>query len=162
MASEKTQKSYGATETADGTIKYDTMFYGVAISDWVQNVHHIQAVKHGWVCYPLAEGSFGFDNLAHSISLLLEKTKDIKACTKDDLDKLADLVHQGWVRNYVYWRDNKPWVSSRIYHTPHNSLGDTRRNKCALTSYCDLDADEKDKDIIIASAVLELLGICSL
>lgn len=156
------EKRYGATETADGTIKYYTVLYGVSISDWVQNVYRTQSIEYGWIYYPLAEGSFEFDNLVHSITALLSRTRfdSFDSLTFDQTrDMLADLVHQGWVKNYIYWRDNEPWVSNRLYRAPHNSLGDARRNKCALTSYSELNADEKDKDIVVVNAILKLLGI---
>jgi hypothetical protein len=157
-AKSKSQK-YFATQTADGKISYSLVLNGVQIDDWVQNIHYMQCEQHAWDYRPLIKGNFGYDNLVHSVVAVFSYHKNIKDCDRHDKEAIAGLVHQGWAKNYIYWRDNEPWEYSHLYRKPYNPLGDNRRNKCALSDYKDLDADEKDKDLVIANIIYDLSGI---
>ena len=64
---------------------------------------------------------------------------------------MADLIHQALAINYIYWRDNKPWLRKGEGYTKANKpLNDERRNMCAVSKYEELPEDEKEKDLIIA------------
>lgn len=42
-----------------------------------------------------------------------------------------------------------------ILHLPANKLGDARRNKCASSTFEELDEEERNKDIILAKCLLK-------
>jgi hypothetical protein len=105
----------------------------------------------GWKYFPLSKGSFGYDNIAVSLGFV-----DCKVPLTREL--IAEMVHNGWVCNYTFWRDNKPFEDpSGNYKKPYTPLGDERRNACASTPFAQLPQDEKDKDLIIADFVLKCL-----
>ncbi len=64
--------------------------------------------------------------------------------------EIADFIHQGWVINYNYWRDHKPWEKEVCRNKPAKPLNDERRNLCAETKFSDLPNDEKEKDLLLA------------
>ena len=135
-----------AIMTADGKYSYDMLINGISLHDWVTEVNKYNSIKNGWKIFPLKKGAFGYDNLAMCIGYIHSKID-----SDTTLEEMADMVHEGWILNYVYWRDNQPWNrADYIYHKPTNKLGDDRRNKCAETSHRMLPKDERDKDIIIA------------
>jgi len=71
------------------------------------------------------------------------------------LDECAENVHIGWTKNYTFWRDNPPFQTQpTLYIAPFNPLGDERRNTCANTPYSQLPQEEKDKDLVIAEAIM--------
>jgi hypothetical protein len=124
--------------TADGTVLY---------SKWdslVQKVHKKNSEFHKWKYFPLVPGAFGYDNLMHSVNEVMSTTDDASDGEK---------VHRGWVKNYVFWRDNPP--KDTFYRMPYAPLGDERRNLCASTAYSDLPADEREKDDVIAKFIRE-------
>lgn len=70
---------------------------------------------------------------------------------KSTIDEIANLIHQGWIINYVFWRDNEPWTFEKIkYQKPYKTLNDEQLNICASTHYEDLVEEEKNKDLILA------------
>ena len=106
-----------------------------------------------WKYVELKPGSFGYENMATSIGYMFDKME--KGC---DIYKCAALVHDGWVINYLFWRDNLPASKHvGIYFAPAKKLGDARRDHCAATKYEDLEDEEQEKDYVIADAALELL-----
>jgi len=145
------------TTTADGLCSYDRIYRSRQLRQWIEDVHRANCLANGWRVTPLKVGAFGYDNLAlslHHLFNLLEKDPEASE------EQRAAAIHDGWAQNYVYWRDNKPWLNSArgTYHKPASALGDTRRNMCASTSYDELPQDEKDKDLIIDKIVNELDG----
>lgn len=149
-----------ATCTADGSYQYSRVMCGKPLSEWVDIVHRYMSDKSGWKYFPLSPGAFGYDNLVMSISELL-----IKISNKDNefsrlligtstVDQLANHVHEGWVKNYTYWRDNSPFLANPSYKKPAKPLGDERRNMCASLKYDDLPRDEKDKDIMVVDCII--------
>jgi len=78
-----------------------------------------------------------------------------------DVEQIAELIHDGWCINYLYWRDHKPWLKAHDgdYKRPSKSLGDARRDLCAKQSYSELDEDEKEKDRIIALFIQQELEV---
>ena len=111
----------------------------------VQETHKHNCEVNGWQFKPLLRGAFGYDNLCLSIAKLLD-------CNQMQLtdEKAAEIVHDGWVQNYLYWRDNSPWTNTSV-----NPIGDERRDKCAATKFIDLPQEEKDKDFIISNFILK-------
>lgn len=139
--------------TANNQFKYNQEFYGYLLSDLVQSCHKNSAEVYNWKLFPLLEGQFGYDNLAVSIGHSLSNI-DIKNC---NVEELANLIHEGWVINYVYWRDNEPYLLNDFYLKPFNALGDDRRNLCANTKFINLSKEEQEKDIIIAKYLMSIL-----
>jgi len=142
-----------AVETANKKYKYDDEFNGKKLCELVDKVHKYMSEKLKWTYNPLYPGTFGYDNMAMSIGHALSeiKLKDMK--TKE----LASLIHDGWIINYVYWRDNSPWLTNELYKKPYNKLGDERRNACVVP-YNELSKDEQYKDDIIAECLIDLFS----
>ena len=92
---------------------------------------------------------FGYDNMAMSIRYCFIRD------TLTTEEGLADAIHRGWSHNYIYWRDNKPWVTDSRYKKPFKELGDENRNMLSITSFKDLPKEEQEKDLIIARILIE-------
>ncbi len=122
------------------------------LSNVVQDLHKYNSNKNGWKFFPLKEGCFGFDNLVVSICYTLNKVKTQDKLKNIGIEKLSDYVHRAWIKNYVYWRDNEPWVHGK-YTKASKPLGDKNRNTLAETDYYDLPEEEKEKDRIIAQFI---------
>ena len=91
--------------TADGLITYQQVLKGKTIDCWVQEVHCANCTENRWKYMPLKPGAFGYDNLAHSIVTAIE-------CDNLDVNIMADAIHRGWIKNYTFWRDNKPYATN--------------------------------------------------
>lgn len=141
-----------ADQTANQEFSYAEVYYGHSLAEWVNLAHKELSLASGWGYTPLKPGMFGFDNMAMSIGHTFRSSKDI---SKLSVDQVAQLIHEGWVKNYVYWRDHKP--SKPLYSAPAKPLGDDRRNLCASTLYQDLPQEEKDKDLVIATFLLKTI-----
>lgn len=135
--------------TACGKFKYDEIIREHKLCDLIQGANKFNAETHGWIYKPLLSGGFGYDNLAMSIGNALMNCSD-----KPYIDELSNLIHEGWIQNYVYWRDNSPFVNSIFYKKPYLPLGDETRNKNAVTPFELLDEDEKEKVRVIARYLL--------
>lgn len=98
-----------------------------------------------WTNTTLYPGQYGYDAIAVSLAYTVTNMKE-DAKEKD----LAILIHDAWIVNYVFWRDNKPYESDKNYKKPYNGIENERRNKCATSSYDELDDEEKEKDLYIA------------
>lgn len=144
-----------AATTADGRLGYSEVVCGRSLATWCALAHDALVRASGWAPVPLRPGMFGFDNLVSSAAALLDAAGDHGGFI--DLDSAAAAVHSGWVANYVFWRDHLPHESSRLYFRPGKPLGDERRDFCAAKAYADLTDDEKEKDRIIARAVMGAL-----
>lgn len=134
-----------AETTADKMYDFNTEISGKPIWEWVSLVHFGMCISSGWEVKPLKPGTFGYDNLVYSICYAFQH---------NEREKMASAIHDGWCKNYIYWRDNMPWKLDPRYYAPFNPLDDERRNKCAITSFADLPQDEKDKDYMIADILL--------
>jgi hypothetical protein len=142
------------TRTADQSIDYYENYNGKSLLLWAQIAHRDLAIKSGWGPASLPKpGSFGFDSLVHSIKTLIQEIQHLEL-TKDNVDVAAYFIHQGWIKNYVYWRDMKPWKSNTLYARPSNTLGDEKRNSAASTKYQLLSEEEQSKHQVIAASVL--------
>ena len=134
------------TQTANEMYDYNTEYNDIKLSDLVQECHKYNCNLNGWYYQKLKIACYGFDNLAVCLGIVLDNIDE-----DADEEKIAELIHEGWVVNYVYWRDNKPWLNKEYnYQKPSKPLGDDRRNLCATTKYKDLPDDEKEKDLILA------------
>ena len=137
--------------TANGRYAYSTIYFGRALSEWVNDAHAYLSTESNWTYNPLKPGAFGFDNMACSIASAFGLLTAIDDVCNERLDQIASLVHQGWADNYCYWRDREPWLlPNRTYTKPYNALGDERRNLCARRLFVELPPDEQEKDRIIA------------
>lgn len=134
-----------ASETADGKYSYLSECAGKSLADLAAKCHKALSLASNWKYVPLKPGAFGYDNMIHSIGMAFANHK-----VGMSVDEIADLVHQGWINNYTFWRDNLPFKKNPLYQKPGSPLGDERRNKCAMTPYAELPEDEKEKDRIIA------------
>lgn len=147
-----------AAATADGRLRYEEVVCGRSLAAWVQVAHDALVRASGWEPVPLRPGMFGFDNLVSSVAALLDSAGDHGGFV--DLDTAATAVHAGWAANYVYWRDHAPYAaknSGSRYTRPSKPLGDERRDACAAAAYADLSDAEKEKDRVIARAVMGTL-----
>jgi len=143
-----------ATQTANGEFQYQQSFFGQPLVDWVHQCHRALAKASGWgFCAPLKPGMFGFDNhamsLGHMFQEMMNEDRD-----EIDVEEMAEAIHNGWVKNYIFWRDHD---LPKVYSKPKKKLNDRRRNKCADTKYHDLPEDEKFKDRAIAQYVMDTL-----
>lgn len=138
--------------TANSLFSCDQIYLGQNLDDHVNNVHQIMSKKCNWGNKKLLIGMFGYDNIAMSIGYVFRYCPDML-----NINTIAAYAHKGWADNYIYWRDNQPWLSSRIFKKPHNALNDDRRNKLVLTKFNDLTGDDRETNIIIANYILDLL-----
>ena len=144
-----------ATKTANGMYDYNAIVCDKTLDAWVQETHHMMSREYGWKSTPLKPGCFGYDNLVVSLAYCYERLLQSIEKTSVSLEEVSDFIHQGWILNYVYWRDHQPWVINKAYIKPAKALGDERRNMCASTAYNDLPEDEKQKDRLIAAYFLK-------
>ena len=150
-----------ATNTAYEGISYDLPIKDKTIGECAQLIHKYNCEQSGWKYTPLKLGAYGFDNLVvclHYVisnSLALEKNKRL---SDEDLEEISDLIHEGWIRNYLYWTHNKPFEHNSNYIKPYALLGDDVRNMCAKTLYKDLPEDQKQKDRVIAKIIIDMLN----
>jgi hypothetical protein len=143
--------------SANGKYGYDDEFFGVEINEYVDNIHKKMSEHYKWKYSPLKKYSFGYDNLINSIGKALDYSFNKNG--QVTIDELADMVHKGWIDNYTFWRDEKPYMTSMsLYIKPYNALGDERRDKCASTEYKDLPEEEKEKDLLIAKILFEIIN----
>ncbi len=86
---------------------------------------------------------------------MFEKISDKNNISIDDI---ANLVHKAWISNYIFWRDNEPYIHNG-YIKPFKPLADERRNLCVITEYELLPYEERQKDLIIAKWFQNKLNI---
>lgn len=145
-----------AIHTANGQYSYDEEFYGKSLHVWVQLAHKANCITNNWKVIELNKGAFGYDNLVLSLANALSSNNKIN---KKNVEIIANLIHQGWAINYIYWRDNNPSSNKQYkYINAFSPLNDERRNNCAITDYINLSQDEKDKDIILANFLIDSIN----
>lgn len=141
-----------AIETANKEYKYDQKFSltgSLLMSDIVNKCHRCFSAKNKWDYKPLFPGTFGYDNMVNSLGHTLKATEEKTGTSK----MWPQLIHEGWVRNYLHWRDQKPFESSQLYKRPFAPLGDARRNLCAEQTFNELPSEEQTKDIALAECL---------
>lgn len=138
-------------KTANGLFSYDQVYFNETLDTHANNVNRIVAKKCGWGGWKLNAGMFGYDNFIMSVGYALE------CPDKSNKETLCEYAHQGWATNYVFWRDNKPWLTNSFYKKPNKLPGDDRRDKLTVTKYANLPKEEKISNIIIAEYVLGLI-----
>ena len=145
-----------AIRSANNEYHYDTNIFYMSLDFWVQEAHIFNCESNGWTISPLKKGTFGYDNLIVSLGYTLINCKRF---TESELETIANLIHEGWIKNYTYWRDNEPWLNNDYkYYKPFDPLNDERRNNCAELDYNDLPQEEKDKDIILAKFLIKKIN----
>ena len=157
--------------TANGEYPYDDITFGLSMHDWVQKLHEHNCKANGWKFAPLKRGAFGYDNLAMSVGATFIDDRSMvfiddrfctpvkcgRACIEEKESDVARAVHEGWARNYIYWRDKTPWNDTNyVYIKPYQELGDDRRNLCAVQKYAELPEEERVKDDIIARCIIDI------
>lgn len=146
------------TKSANGMYNYDDVYYNSTLDHWVELTHRNLSEKSGWTYYPLKKGAFGYDNLVVSIGHTFDKLKEFEFEFENppSLEIMASWIHTGWAINYVYWRDNQPWLKSDagIYRAPAKALADPRRDACATATFSQLDKEEQEKDLTIARFIM--------
>ncbi len=142
-----------ATISANQSVEYSKVYYGHSFEEWVDIIHKENCNMNNWKYTKLQHGSFGFDNIVISLYYLFENA-NASELVNDNIEHLAHLIHEGWIVNYTYWRDNSPWLQNEDYIRPYSPLGDQRRNDCASTKYADLPEEEKEKDRILVRTIL--------
>jgi len=125
--------------TAMNNFKYDAEFYGYKLSELVYAAHKFNCESNNWTFHPLKPGAYGYDSLAVSIAFAISEYE--KGNTN-----LPENIHIGWSKNYVFWRDEKPYEDSILYIRPYVPINDERRNKCAELDFNNLEKDEQIKD----------------
>jgi hypothetical protein len=138
--------------TANQKYQFKTEYFNKPLSKWIEICHRHMSLKSGWGFQPLLPGTFGYDNQAMSIGHLFDNYN-----SKLTVEGTAALIHEGWVINYLFWRDNSPWLRDKRYKKPSKPLNDKRRNHCAATEYSELPKDEQDKDVMLAECILSNL-----
>jgi hypothetical protein len=146
-----------ATRSANGEYKYDEILYFMTLDSWAQEANTFNCISYNWNLSPLKKGNFGYDNLIVSLGYTLINCKKF---TEENIENIANLIHEGWIINYTYWRDNEPWLNNTVYkyYRPFVSLGDERRNNCAELEYYQLPQEEKDKDRILAKFLINKMN----
>lgn len=147
-----------ATTTANGLYTYSMILGGKSLHQWVEVTHQAFTKEYGWKNTLLKPGSFGYDNLVCSVAHCYDKILEQIVIGNVETKHAAEWVHDGWVMNYTYWRDNKPW-ENQAYSKPSSPLGDVRRDELANTAYLDLPLDEQRKDLIVAECILTNIEI---
>uniref|UniRef100_A0A6C0ACX6 Uncharacterized protein n=1 Tax=viral metagenome TaxID=1070528 RepID=A0A6C0ACX6_9ZZZZ len=143
-------------KTANNKYSYKCIIFNKTIDEWVQDAHQYNCKQNNWKFFPLKQGGFGYDNLVLSLMKPLKEIEKDKNILKKR-NKIAELVHDGWCENYIYWRDNSPFNTNTAYTKPSKPLNDERRNNCANTKFEDLPQEEKDKDLIFANFIIDKL-----
>ena len=141
-----------AFQTANGKYSYDQIFEDKTLDEWIQRVHKNNCEINGWKIIPLKKGAFGYDNLAISIGDMFTKFPHFRSPYSDSnlaIEILTDIIYKAWRNNYIYWRDNEPWVNEpQKYIIPEISLG--KKYERSNTTFGLLSADEQKKDEDIA------------
>lgn len=145
-----------ATVTANRKYRYNDEVFGRTLDTWAQEVHKYNAKMNGWKYFPLKPGAYGYDNNIVALMRVfkaLEDDPDILA----DHDAMCQLIHEGWIENYVYWRDNKPYDKDDKYRKPAKPLNDARRNALINKRHDELPQDEQEKTVVYVDFIKECL-----
>jgi len=94
----------------------------------------------------LTFNSYGMDVIASSIGYALINIVDLSLAS---IEEISTMIHKGWIENYIYWRDNKPWIS-RNFSKPHDALGDERRESFVTLSFNELDKTRQARNLLWA------------
>lgn len=142
-----------AIRTATGDFNYLDEFYGNNLSDLVELVHKELCKKLHWKTNSLKPGTFGYDSIACSIGYLLSNPNK-------EIEMSAEIVHNAWIKNYLFWTMVKPHVMLPKYYS-HSSkpLVDKRRKTLATTPYANLPEIEKETNRIIVKTLFDYLKI---
>lgn len=144
-----------ALKTATGDFNYQDIFFSNKLSDLIELVHKKLCRELHWKSNQLKPGTFGYDSIACSIGFLLN-SKPLPT----NIEQGAQIVHNAWVRNYLFWTVIKPNILLPEYYSQSSKpLVDKRRQMLSTTSYLNLPEIEKQTNRIIVETVLEFLQI---
>jgi hypothetical protein len=131
------------------------LFKNLSISQWIDLIDKDASVEFGIPYKKLEIKSYPYENYLYSFLCGLSAYSHFgNSC---DIEILSYYIHEGWSFNYLYWRDNKPWLNNTGYIEPEKMLGDSVRDTLSLTPYNDLSEKDKDKDRIIARILYRIL-----
>lgn len=119
----------------------------------VNSLHEYNCNCNSWKFTPL-NPCYGFDNLALCLGDYF-KAVDSNSSELTNVENVSALVHDSWMRNYLFWRDNEPWVTNPRYKKPYNPIKSERRD-ALLVPFDELSDDEKNKDKGIAEFLISL------
>lgn len=129
------------TLTANSMFSYEQDFHGLSLDEWVKNSHRQLSNQFKIEYVPLEKGSYMYDNLAVRIGYAFTtKSED------DTAENVAEYIHDGWCMNYVYWRD----------HSSQENVS-TIDDQKAITAFADLDQEEKEKYLGLATYLVDSL-----
>lgn len=149
MFSDRRRPSHSANRLYD----YSMIISGRTVDHLVQDLHQYRCHVSGWYGHPLIPGSFTYDSLLCGIMSVIE-TCDLRTASGHEI---ASAVHQGWVKNYKFWKKQLPWLplGKSRYSRPVRPVADHRRDKCSELLYDTLPDDEKLKNYIIADWIVK-------
>jgi hypothetical protein len=136
--------------SANNKYLYNQKYYGKTLDAWTESAHRYNCLKNGWAYHPLNIGCYGYDTWIVCLGDFFSNYSRNMTC-----NCIATMMHNSWSKNYIYWRDNQPFLKDKRYMKPVQPLNDTRRNKLAKTSFCKLPNDEIKKNLIIVCFVRE-------
>jgi hypothetical protein len=144
-----------ATETANKQFQYDAIVRGKSLHYWALKANASFCRAKNVKVFSLHRGTFGYDNMIMSIGYAFQETTSMEILRKSDI---ASKIRQGWITNYVYWRDNQPYKNENSpYIATHTPLGDDYIDMRALLPYSELSAEEKEQGDFMAEILMNLL-----
>lgn len=132
------------------------LFKNLSIYQWIDLIHKDASVEFGIIYKKLEVKSYPYENYLYSFLCGLSAYYYFgNLC---NIEIMSYYIHEGWSFNYLYWRDNKPWLENTNYLEPERQLGDSVRDTQSLTPYDKLSEKDKDKDRIIARILYRILA----
>lgn len=131
------------------------LFKNLSINQWIDAIHKEASREFGVKYKSLEIKSYVYENYLYSFLCALSAYSYFG--NSSDIELLSYYIHEGWSYNYLYWRDNKPWLDNNNYLEPERQLGDSVRDTLSLISYNELSEKDKDKDRIIARILYRIL-----
>ena len=129
-----------------------------AISDeFVQQFHKYNCDRNGWRFQTLIPGTYAYDCIAVSTQYMMDQCNNDKT---NDITAMAQFLHEGWAKNYIYWRDEKPWQKDPTrFHKPSKPIKNKEREQLAQTPYSGLSAKDKDGNLFMAQYIVANLNV---
>jgi hypothetical protein len=147
------------TKSANGMFLYEDLYCYISLDEWAKMCHRNLSKKMGWAYYSLKKGAYGYDNFIVSIGHMFEQYNKYNDENIDNfkarpanVNMMAKWIHEGWVINYLYWCNNKPWLEDHggNYRAPAKLVDFEKRDAFAKSKFFDKENVEKEKELIIA------------
>lgn len=144
------------TRTADNSFSYSTIVNGKTLLEHAECLNRYLELKNEWPIYrwpppfKLFPGRWGTDVNVSRIASALPITDD------DNLDSVAEKIHNGWCKCYLFWLKTKPWLTRPDeYKCPSKNLLSRDKFNRANTRYEDLNSYHKNLYRQMANYVLK-------